>query len=184
MDPETLRFSKFVVLWGANVLSTNPHLWRSILDARKNGALVVAIDPIRTRTAAQSDWHIALVIHPDDAAPRCIASGDEVRVANARGTFFAVADVSDRVRSGVVASTKGRWPGDSKQGATINATVDERDSDMGGGAVYRQPRSRRQVGLIGCAPSSRTCGRRRGRPAGQGDCQEESTCPAGLLRGV
>jgi hypothetical protein len=48
MDPETLRFSKRVVLWGANVLSTNPHLWRSILEARKNGAQVVAIDPIRT----------------------------------------------------------------------------------------------------------------------------------------
>jgi anaerobic selenocysteine-containing dehydrogenase len=81
-----------------------------------------------------------LVIHPDDAAPRGIATGDEVRVANARGSFFAVADVSDRVRPGVVASTKGRWPGDSKQGTTINATVDERDSDMGGGAVYHDNR--------------------------------------------
>ena len=59
MDPETFRFSKLVVLWGANVLSTHPHLWRPILEARKNGALVVAIDPIRTRTAAASDWHLA-----------------------------------------------------------------------------------------------------------------------------
>ena len=42
-----------------NVLSTHPHLWRPILEARKNGALVVAIDPIRTRTAAASDWHLA-----------------------------------------------------------------------------------------------------------------------------
>jgi anaerobic selenocysteine-containing dehydrogenase len=83
-----------------------------------------------------------LVIHPDDAAPRGIASGDEVRVANARGSFLAVADVSDRVRPGVVASTKGRWPGQSKGGATINATVDERDSDMGGGAVYHDNRVR------------------------------------------
>ena len=83
-----------------------------------------------------------LAIHPDDAAPRCIATGDEVRVANARGSFFALADVSARVRPGVVASTKGRWPGDSKQGATVNATVDERDSDMGGGAVYHDNRVR------------------------------------------
>jgi hypothetical protein len=52
-----------------------------------------------------------------------------------RGSFFAVADVSDRIRPGVVASTKGRWPGCSKEGATINATVDDRDSDMGGGAL-------------------------------------------------
>jgi anaerobic selenocysteine-containing dehydrogenase len=83
-----------------------------------------------------------LLIHPEDAAPRGIATGDEVRVGNARGSFFAVADVSDRVRPAVVASTKGRWPGDSKQGATINATVDERDSDMGGGAVYHDNRVR------------------------------------------
>ena len=39
-----------------------------------------------------------LLIRPDDAAPRCITTGDEVRVANVRGTLFAVADVSGRVR--------------------------------------------------------------------------------------
>jgi len=83
-----------------------------------------------------------LLIHPDDAAPRRIAAGDEVRVRNARGSFLAVAEVSDRVRAGVVASPKGRWPRDSKEGATVNATVDERDSDMGGGAVYHDNRVR------------------------------------------
>jgi anaerobic selenocysteine-containing dehydrogenase len=81
-----------------------------------------------------------LRIHPDDAAPRGISAGDEVRIANARGAFFAVADVTDRVRPGVVASTKGRWPANTRGGATINATVDERDSDMGGGAVFHDNR--------------------------------------------
>jgi len=84
----------------------------------------------------------ALLIHPDDAAPRQIAAGDEVRVKNARGSFLAVAEVSDRVRPGVVASPKGRWPRDSKESATVNATVDERDSDMGGGATYHDNRVR------------------------------------------
>lgn len=84
----------------------------------------------------------ALLIHPDDASPRGIATGDEVRITNARGSFVAVADVSDRVRPGVVASTKGRWPTHSREGATVNATVDERDSDMGGGAVYHDNRVR------------------------------------------
>jgi anaerobic selenocysteine-containing dehydrogenase len=83
-----------------------------------------------------------LLIHPDDAAARRIEARDEVRVANARGSFLAVAEVSDRVRPGVVASAKGRWAGDSKEGATVNATVDERDSDMGGGAVYHDNRVR------------------------------------------
>ena len=35
MDPETLRSSKLVCVWGANVLSTHPHLWRPILEARR-----------------------------------------------------------------------------------------------------------------------------------------------------
>ena len=74
--------------------------------------------------------------------PGKLQTGDEVRVANDRGAFFAVADVSDHIRPGVVASTKGRWPGFSKEGATINATVDERDADMGGGAVYHDNRVR------------------------------------------
>jgi hypothetical protein len=43
-------------------------------------------------------------------------------------------------RPGVVASTKGRWPAYAKGGATINATVDERDSDLGGGAVFHDNR--------------------------------------------
>ena len=83
-----------------------------------------------------------LLIHPADAASRRIGAGDEVRVANARGSFVAVAEVSDRIRPGVVATTKGHWPRDSKEGTTVNATVDERDSDMGGGAVYHDNRVR------------------------------------------
>jgi anaerobic selenocysteine-containing dehydrogenase len=83
-----------------------------------------------------------LLIHPDDAAPRGIADGDEVRVANGRGSFLAAAEVSDRVRPGVVASTKGRWPEHASDGATVNATVSERDSDMGSGAVFHDNRVR------------------------------------------
>src|SRR6185503_7599282 len=67
MDPETFRFSRLIVLWGANVLSTHPHFWRPVLEARKSGALVVSIDPIRTRTAAASDWHLAPVPGTDAA---------------------------------------------------------------------------------------------------------------------
>jgi anaerobic selenocysteine-containing dehydrogenase len=83
-----------------------------------------------------------LVIHPDDAAARGVVAGDEVRVANERGSFLALADVSDRVRRGVVASTKGRWPRDGRECANVNATVAARDSDMGGGAVYHDNRVR------------------------------------------
>jgi anaerobic selenocysteine-containing dehydrogenase len=91
----------------------------------------------RRRSGAPS-----LVIHPNDAQPRQIESGAEVRVSNARGSFVAVADVTDGIRPGVVASTKGHWPGHLKEESSVNATVAERDSDMGGGAVYHDNRVR------------------------------------------
>jgi anaerobic selenocysteine-containing dehydrogenase len=81
-----------------------------------------------------------LRIHPDDAASRSLATGQEARVFNDRGAFVARVEVTDRVRPGVVASTKGRWPRHVKGEATVNATVDERDSDMGGGAVFHDNR--------------------------------------------
>jgi hypothetical protein len=40
----------------------------------------------------------------------------------------------------VAATTTGRWPRFVKGAATVNATVDERDSDMGGGAVFHDNR--------------------------------------------
>ncbi len=40
----------------------------------------------------------------------------------------------------MVASSKGYWPKMLRQGANVNATVDERDSDMGGGAVFHDNR--------------------------------------------
>jgi len=66
-DAEGLPESDLVVLWGTNTLTSNPHLWPFVLEARRRGARVVAIDPLRTRTAQQCDeW---FPIHPGtDAA--------------------------------------------------------------------------------------------------------------------
>jgi len=56
-DPEGIPWSDLVLLWGTNTLTANPHLWPFVLAARERGAKVIAIDPIRTRTAAQcDDW--------------------------------------------------------------------------------------------------------------------------------
>ena len=59
-DPEDLVHSKYIVLWGTNTIVTNLHLWPIITEARSRGAKVVVIDPIRTRTAEQADWHLAV----------------------------------------------------------------------------------------------------------------------------
>ena len=67
MDPETIQFSKLIILWGTNTLSTNLHLWRFIQMARERGAHLVVIDPVKTRTAAKADEHISIVPGTDAA---------------------------------------------------------------------------------------------------------------------
>lgn len=59
-DPETIGNAKLVLLWGTNTLTSNPHLWPFVRQAKANGAPVLCIDPLRTRTAAASDEHIAI----------------------------------------------------------------------------------------------------------------------------
>jgi anaerobic selenocysteine-containing dehydrogenase len=59
-DPEGIPSSDLILLWGTNTLTANPHLWPFVLEARERGARVIAIDPIRTRTAAQADEWIAI----------------------------------------------------------------------------------------------------------------------------
>ena len=60
VDPESFTHSKFIVIWGLNTLSTNLHQWPIYMEARAKGAKIVVIDPQRTRTAKEADWHIRL----------------------------------------------------------------------------------------------------------------------------
>lgn len=83
---------------------------------------------------------IPVVLHPEDAGARGLADGATARVFNGRGEFRGTVEVSERVRPGVVASVKGYWPGRVPGAANANATVDERDADMGGGAVFHDNR--------------------------------------------
>src|SRR5581483_8538856 len=59
MDPEDLALARLIILWGTNTLTSGHHLWEFVQDARAAGAHVVAIDPVRTRTAQQADEHLA-----------------------------------------------------------------------------------------------------------------------------
>jgi len=82
----------------------------------------------------------AIVLHPADAAARGLRDGDPARVYNDRREFSATVVVSDRVRPGVAAGRKGFWPKRLAGAANANATVAERDADMGGGAVFHDNR--------------------------------------------
>ena len=60
-DPEEIVDSRFVLLWGANLLSTSHHHWHFVNEARKrHGTRIVCIDPTRTRTARECDEHISI----------------------------------------------------------------------------------------------------------------------------
>jgi len=59
-DAEGIPQSDLVLLWGTNTLTSNPHLWPFVLEAKRRGAPVIAIDPLRTRTAQQCDDWIAI----------------------------------------------------------------------------------------------------------------------------
>jgi anaerobic selenocysteine-containing dehydrogenase len=53
--PEDLANSRGFVLWGKNVAVTHPHWAAFITEARKRGASLHVIDPVRTATARQAD---------------------------------------------------------------------------------------------------------------------------------
>jgi len=66
-EPEQFRHSRLILAWGANILSTNVHLWPFIVEARRQGAKFYVIDPHLSRTAKLADRHFAP--HPgSDAA--------------------------------------------------------------------------------------------------------------------
>ena len=66
-DPEDFIHARLILVWGANLLSSNMHQWHFIHAAQQAGAHVVAIDPLPTDTALRCDEHIQLMPGTDGA---------------------------------------------------------------------------------------------------------------------
>ncbi|MBV8619966.1 MAG: molybdopterin oxidoreductase family protein [Curvibacter sp.] len=77
-----------------------------------------------------------LEIHPDDAAPRRIASGDEVRVFNDRGEYRCKAEVSLRARPGVVNGLGVWWRKYGLNGTNVNEVTGQALTDLGRGPTF------------------------------------------------
>jgi anaerobic selenocysteine-containing dehydrogenase len=56
--PGDLAHSRFILVWGANPAVSNEHGWDFVLEAKRKGARVVVVDPLRSRTAEQADAHL------------------------------------------------------------------------------------------------------------------------------
>ena len=59
-EPEQFRHSKLILAWGANILATNVHLWPFIVEARRNGAKLYTIDPVRHKVGELADKHFSI----------------------------------------------------------------------------------------------------------------------------
>jgi anaerobic selenocysteine-containing dehydrogenase len=66
-DPESVVHSDLVIAWSADLVTTNVHFWAKVEQARQAGAKLIVIDPRRSRTAANADWHLAPRIGTDAA---------------------------------------------------------------------------------------------------------------------
>jgi anaerobic selenocysteine-containing dehydrogenase len=67
MDPERFDEARLILLWGANPVVSNLHLWSRVQAAKRRGAKIVAIDPYRSLSAEKCTQHIALLPGTDGA---------------------------------------------------------------------------------------------------------------------
>ena len=81
-----------------------------------------------------------LQMHPDDAEPRGLATGDTARVFNALGEVHCPVELDAGIRRGTVGLPKGLWRMSTLNGATANALVSDELTDIGGGAVFNDAR--------------------------------------------
>ncbi len=103
------------------------------------------ISPATNRTISSSLGHLykdtaSLEMHPGDAGPRGIRTGDTVRIWNDLGEVRVPARVSANVRSGVVFLPKGLWSKHTLSGTTSNALSPDTFTDLGGGACFNDAR--------------------------------------------
>lgn len=67
MHTEFFAESELILIWGANPIASNLHLWTRVQEAKRRGARLIAIDPYRSLTAEKCHQHIALKPGTDGA---------------------------------------------------------------------------------------------------------------------
>jgi len=83
---------------------------------------------------------VKLQMHPDDAASRGLADGEDVRIFNGLGEVRCRVQIGARVRSGTVVLPKGLWRSHTANGNTGTTLVPDTLTDLGGGACFNDAR--------------------------------------------
>jgi len=112
---------------------------------KKEGFPLALISPSNNKMISSSLGEfnypeLRLTIHPTDAVVRQITNGDTVRVFNELGEVICRAQVSTRVREGVVSLPKGAWRKSSLNGFTSTALCPADINVVGGGACFNDAR--------------------------------------------
>jgi anaerobic selenocysteine-containing dehydrogenase len=77
-----------------------------------------------------------VLLHPADAERRAISVGAMVTVRNDRGAFLAKARVEPTIKEGVVWAPSIWWGKLAGDGANVNQTTSQRETDLGHGPVF------------------------------------------------
>jgi anaerobic selenocysteine-containing dehydrogenase len=83
---------------------------------------------------------VKLVMHPDDAAVRSLADGDDVRVFNELGEVRCGLQIGTWVRPGVVSLPKGLWRKSTANSSTATTLAPDTLTDFAGGACFNDAR--------------------------------------------
>lgn len=67
VDIELADQAKLIVFWGSNAITSSVHFWARAQEAKRRGAILVAVDPYRSLTAEKCHTHIALLPGTDSA---------------------------------------------------------------------------------------------------------------------
>ena len=67
MRVEFFAESKLILIWGSNSIGSNLHFWRYAMQAKRDGAKLICIDPRKSETADKCHEHIALLPGTDAA---------------------------------------------------------------------------------------------------------------------
>ena len=67
VDIEVAQDAKLIIFWGSNAITSSVHFWARAQEAKRRGAILIAIDPYRSLTAEKCHTHIALLPGTDSA---------------------------------------------------------------------------------------------------------------------
>ncbi len=161
VDVFPLTPDRKVALWPEAIAADAPlGLYAYVADPGTAEFPLALISPASDRSVSSTLGEldrprVLLEMHPDDASPRGISDGDDVRVFNALGEMECGVKITPLVRPGTVSFPKGVWRRHTGNRLTSNALVPDTLTDLGGGACFNDAR-------VDVAVRASTHGARRG----------------------